>query len=288
MERPLLPEQSKRWGFRRPRRLKSIALIPTLITLGNGVCGVVAIFYIGQYMADPAAERIAQRAAWLILAAMVFDALDGYVARLTRTASSFGAQLDSLCDLITFGVAPGFLTYAVSRNVVEEPWARPVQAVCVLYAMCALIRLARFTVETTPDESSHREFAGLPSPAAAGVMASAVLPAVTIAKLGLPGLADAIRHALPGLALATGILMVSRVKYAHVVNRVMKGRRPFITLIELALVIALFFLFREFAFFIAFFGYAVTGPLFWLKKRIFRKPLTAGGPAPEERHGGPH
>ncbi len=282
MERPSSPEQGKRWGFRRPRRLRTIALLPTLITLGNGVCGVVAIFYIGQYMAE-GHDRLAQRAAWLILIAMVFDALDGFVARLTRTASSFGAQLDSLCDLITFGVAPGFLTYAVTRNVVEDPWVRPVQAVCVLYAMCALIRLARFTVETAPDESAHREFAGLPSPAAAGVMASAVMPAVTLAKFA-PGLAEAIRHALPGLALATGILMVSRVKYAHVVNRVLKGRRPFITLIELALVISLFFLFREFAFFIAFFGYAVTGPLFWVKKRVFRKPAAAAATS-EERHG---
>ena len=79
--------------------------------------------------------------------------------------------------------------------------------------------------------------------------------------------------------------MVSRVKYAHVVNRVLKGRRPFITLIEIALVIALFFLFREFAFFIAFFGYAITGPLFWLKKRVFRKPAAAVAPGSEERHG---
>jgi len=279
VERQSSPEQSKRWGFRRPRRLKTIALLPTLITLGNGVCGVVAIFKIGQYM-DSNMLRTAQQAAWLILVAMVFDALDGFVARLTRTASSFGAQLDSLCDLITFGVAPGFLIYALTRESVDAYWARPVQAVCVLYSMCALIRLARFTVETTPDEGSHREFAGLPSPAAAGVLASAALPVIAF-----PGLANIIQNALPGLALATGILMVSRVKYAHVVNRVLKGRRPFITLIELALVIALFFLFREFAFFIAFFGYAVTGPLFWIKKRIFRKPLAAAPPTPEERHG---
>jgi len=282
VERPSSPEPNKRWGFRRPRRLRTIALLPTLITLGNGVCGVVAIFKIGQYMAG-GNEKTAQAAAWLILVAMVFDALDGFVARLTRTASSFGAQLDSLCDLITFGVAPGFLTYAMTRNDVNEYWARPVQAVCVLYAMCALIRLARFTVETAPDESAHREFAGLPSPAAAGVMAAAVLPAVQLSGFGFDGLVKAIHAALPGLALATGILMVSRVKYAHVVNRVLKGRRPFITLIEIALVIALLFLFREFAFFIAFFGYAVTGPLFWLKKRVFRRPLAAGQ-LTEERH----
>jgi CDP-diacylglycerol--serine O-phosphatidyltransferase len=282
VERQSSPEQSKRWGFRRPRRLRTIALLPTLITLGNGVCGVVAIFKTGQYMAG-GNEKIAQAAAWYILAGMIFDALDGFVARLTRTTSSFGAQLDSLCDLITFGVAPGFLIYAMTRSDVPDIWARPVQAVCVLYSMCALIRLARFTVETTPDESAHREFAGLPSPAAAGVMAAAVLPAVTLDQFA-PGLAGFIRHALPGLAFATGILMVSRVKYAHVVNRVLKGKRPFITLVEIALVIMLFWGFREFAFFIAFFGYAVTGPLFWMKKSLFRRPgAVPVPPLPEDR-----
>ncbi len=281
MERQSSPEQSRRWGFRRPRRLRTIALLPTLITLGNGVCGVVAIFKTGQYMAG-GNEKIAQAAAWYILAGMIFDALDGFVARLTRTTSSFGAQLDSLCDLITFGVAPAFLTYAMTRNTVSDFWARPVQAVCVLYAMCALIRLARFTVETTPDESAHREFAGLPSPAAAGVMASAVLPAVALYNLA-PSLSNIIQNSLPGLALATGILMVSRVKFAHVVNRLLKGKRPFVTLVEIALVIALFTIFREFAFFIAFFGYAVTGPLFWVKKHLFRRPAIVAAAPPEER-----
>ncbi len=272
MERQSSPEPSnKRWGFRRPRRLRTIALLPTMITLGNGVCGVVAIFKTGQYMLG-GNEKVAQAAAWLILAGMIFDALDGFVARLTRTASSFGAQLDSLCDLVTFGVAPGFLTYAMTLHDVQDGiWARPVQAVCVLYAMCALIRLARFTVETTPDESAHREFAGLPSPAAAGVMASAVLPTVALDQIA-PDLARMIHHALPGLAFASGILMVSRVKFAHVVNRLLKGKRPFITLVEIALVIALFSIFREFAFFIAFAGYAATGPLIWLRKSLFRKP----------------
>jgi CDP-diacylglycerol--serine O-phosphatidyltransferase len=286
VERQSSPEQSRRWGFRRPRRLRTIALLPTLITLGNGVCGMVAIFKIGQYLANPANEKTAQAAAWLILVAMIFDALDGFVARLTRTASSFGAQLDSLCDLVTFGVAPGFLIYAITRNDVMPPnndfWARPIQAVCVLYSMCALIRLARFTVETAPDESAHREFAGLPSPAAAGVLASAVLPAVTLADWA-PNLVKAIHASLPGFALAMAILMVSRVKYDHVVNRLLKGRRPFITLIEIALVIALFFLFKEFAFFIAFFVYAASGPLFWLKKRMFRRAVTVPPGAEEKR-----
>ena len=282
MERPSSPEPNRRWGFRRPRRLRTIALLPTLITLGNGVCGVAAIFKTGVGLANHVQGHFTA-AAWLILIAMVFDALDGLVARLTRTASNFGAALDSLCDLVTFGVAPAFLTFALTRDNVEATnhyWVRPVEVVCGLYAICALIRLARFTVETTPDENSHREFAGLPSPAAAGVLASAALPASALVQW--PDLQAAIKLALPGLALATAVLMVSRVKYVHVVNRVLKGRRPFIALIEIALGISLLVLLREFAFFLVFFAYASTGPILTMKKRMFRKSTAVPSP-PEER-----
>lgn len=279
MEKPSSPEPGRRWPFRRsnrPRKIRSVAILPTLITLGNGVCGLLAIFRIAMGLADKEPKYFIS-AAWLILAAMIFDALDGFVARLTKTASGFGAQLDSFCDLVTFGVAPAFLVFAISRQTLNitssHPWDRPVQAVCVLYAMCALIRLARFTVETSTDESSHREFAGLPSPAAAGVVAAAVLPV-----RDFPELARFITQALPGLALAAGILMVSRVRYSHVINRFLRGRRPFVTLIEIALVAVLAVIFREFAFFIAFFLYAATGPLLWVKRRLFRKPALPPAP----------
>lgn len=284
MERPSSPEPSKRW---RPRRLRTIALIPTLITLGNGVCGVLAILQIGYGLALDK-EAHFHRAAWFILGAMIFDALDGFVARMTKTASPFGAQLDSLCDLVTFGVAPAFLVFAVSREFIgpDSPWARPIQAVCVVYAMCALIRLARFTVETAPDEGSHREFAGLPSPAAAGVIASAVLPWRALrAWPEVTWLMDAIQGALPGLAFAVGVLMVSRVKYSHVVNRVLRGRRPFVTLVELTLLVALAWLVREVALFVAFFGYAVTGPALWVKKRLSRRAASGTGVLPSAPSG---
>jgi phosphatidylserine synthase len=102
-----------------------------------------------------------------------------------------------------------------------------------------------------------------------------------------PELASYIIQALPGLALAAGILMVSRVRYSHVINRLLRGRRPFVTLIEIALVAVLAVIFREFAFFIAFFLYAATGPLLWLKRRVFRKPglPPAPGGAPGGRSG---
>lgn len=254
-------------------------MIPTLITLGNGICGVIAVFKIGMGLDADSAKYFTQ-AAWLILGGMVFDALDGFVARMTKTTSAFGAQLDSLCDLVTFGVAPGFLVFAATRGQFPEFWERPVQIVGGLYAMCALIRLARFTVETTPDESSHREFAGLPSPAAAGVIASAVLPSAAFQKMA-PEIVAGIHAALPGLTLAAAVLMVSRVRYSHVVNRLLRGRRPFIMLVEIAFVAALAVIVREFAFFVAFFGYALSGPLLWLKRRLSRRPGTQ--PAPRDQ-----
>jgi CDP-diacylglycerol--serine O-phosphatidyltransferase len=280
VERPSSPEPGKRWGFRRPRRLRTIALLPTLITLGNGICGVMAIFKIGTGMTEHLDKHFTA-AGWLILGGMVFDALDGFVARMTRTTSSFGAMLDSLCDLVTFGVAPGFLVFGVTRSAGGPELVRDhvIPAIGVLFAMCALIRLARFTVETTPDESSHREFAGLPSPAAAGIVAGAVLASLYQPFKEL-GVAPVITGSVPGLALASAVLMVSRVKYAHVINKLLRGKHRFVTLVEIALAVTLAVIFREAAFFLAFFAYGLTGPLFWIKRRVSRKPATAPAATP--------
>lgn len=275
MEKPSSPESARRWAFRRPwkpRPLRTVALLPTLITLGNGICGMLAIGRTGMGIAD---DRMIyfQQAAWLILTAMVFDALDGFVARMTRTASPFGAQLDSLCDLVSFGVAPAFLVLAVSRTAPRDTFVieRLVPAVCVLFALCALIRLARFTIETSADEGAHRDFSGLPSPAAAGLIAGAVLPTRELMRWG-PGAASLMVGILPALAFAAAVLMVSRIRYAHVVNRLLRGRRPFVTLLEFALLLTLTYLFRELVFFLAFLGYAAAGPLLWVKHRFLTRP----------------
>ena len=279
MERPSSPEPGRRWGFRRPRRLRTVALLPTLITLGNGVCGVAAIFKIGLALQGDKSELYFKQAAWLILVAMIFDALDGFVARMTRTTSSFGAMLDSLCDLITFGVAPGFLVFGVTRTPDGPDFVRDqvIPAVGVLYAMCALIRLARFTVETTPDESSHREFAGLPSPAAAGVVAAGVLASMS-RQVTNADMRMVLAGAIPGLAFATAILMVSRVKYAHVINKLLRGKHRFVTLIEIALAVTLGVVFKEAAVFLAFFAYGASGPLLWVKRHLSRRPTAAHVP----------
>ena len=105
----------------------------------------------------------------LIFLAMIFDALDGYVARLSRTASDFGAELDSLCDLVTFGVAPAFLLVKMCPQFAylhrDAVWV-----IAASFAACAALRLARFNVETS-DEDEHLHFSGLPSPAAAAAIA---------------------------------------------------------------------------------------------------------------------
>ncbi len=277
MEKPFSPESpAARGGLgRRRRRLRHIALLPTLLTLGNGVCGFTAILKIGEGLTQ-AANAAAQSAsfhmaAWLILIAMVFDALDGKVARLTRTASNFGAQLDSLCDLITFGVAPGLLVYAICHATTFLP-NRVVEVVSILYVMCALIRLARFNVETTPDEKSHQEFAGLPSPAAAAVIAAAVIPWTAFPDyVFFDRIWQVVLKALPIVAFVLAVLMVSRVRYVHIVNRVFRGYRPFVTLVELVLVFVLVALLHEFSLFLASLAYALLGPSEWLRRRLARR-----------------
>src|SRR5207248_6808202 len=153
-----------------------IAIIPTLLTLGNGVCGFAAILCASRIPAGASvgADPNFALAGWLIIAAMLFDALDGYVARLSKTASKFGGELDSLCDAISFGVAPAFLLLRLGPAWDPQ---RPIlhqlcTGIAVLYMVCAILRLARFNVENTPDPASHRRFRGLPSPGAAGCLAS--------------------------------------------------------------------------------------------------------------------
>src|SRR5581483_9814286 len=105
---------------------------------------------------------------WLIFLAMIFDALDGHVARLAKTSSDFGAQLDSLCDVVTFGVAPAFLLVKMCPSQTFLHSGR-VWMIAASFAACAALRLARFNAETHEDDD-HLNFTGLPSPAGAAAI----------------------------------------------------------------------------------------------------------------------
>ncbi|MFG0320007.1 MAG: 2-amino-4-hydroxy-6-hydroxymethyldihydropteridine diphosphokinase, partial [Planctomycetota bacterium JB042] len=266
-------------------RFQPVAILPTLCTLGNTFCGFLAIAKVGDALLDPA--RFGEHvlfAAWMIFLAMVFDALDGKIARITNQASDFGAQLDSLTDLITFGVAPAFLVKAVfdhTTTAAGAPYAPKVTLlVSAIYAICATLRLARFTIETDTSEEAHEKFFGLPSPAAAGVIAST---AFLMFEKGSP-LADVAPETrlllvkgwlwmLPVL----GMLMVSKVEYVHLVSRWGRGRRPFLHLVAIVLAILVVVGWHELMFFVCFAGYAFAGPIMTFVersagRRIFAPP----------------
>lgn len=262
-------------------RFKPVAVLPTLCTLGNTFCGFLALAKCADAVADPArfVSHVVMAAAMIFLA-MVFDALDGKIARITNQASDFGAQLDSLTDLVTFGMAPALLTKIVYEHAMlsaGHPVSRKVVLVITfLYAVCALLRLARFTIETDVDDESHERFFGLPSPAAAGVVASSVFllfeegsPLVGIDPDTHLLLVRCMLWSLPIL----GILMVSRVEYVHVVSRWFRGRRPFFHLLTILIAIFLIASAHEVAFFVVFAGYAVAGPILAMSERMLGRKL---------------
>jgi CDP-diacylglycerol--serine O-phosphatidyltransferase len=264
------------------RRVRYVAILPTLITLGNGICGLAAIYY--SVLPNP--NYLA--AGWLILAGMVFDGLDGKVARATHSASAFGVQLDSLCDALTFGIAPSVVVVSMMTNlyatthVVPPILMRVLWAIGILYACCAIIRLARFNVETSNDDS-HQNFAGLPSPGAGGTVASAVVAYYFLKESSeWMWFADHCLIALPVMTFFLGLLMVSRIRYTHVMNRLLRGFRPFTTFVEVVLVIVLIAILHQVAVFVVFFAYSATGPLVALKQLVFRAKKPEG--APEAPH----
>lgn len=223
----------RRKGHLRKQRRLTLAVLPTVLTLGNGVCGLAAIaIAVSTSTLDWDLETKLYAAGLLIFGGMLFDALDGSAARLTGQASRFGAELDSLCDAVTFGVAPAVIVWRISDALPQ----RLTWAIGVLYAICVLLRLARFNVET-PEDDDHEGFEGLPSPAAAGTLAAF---AIAIPDLKFYATdekypdwvgtlstwtLDASHFFIPVLAAVLAFLMVSRFRYPHVFAQLMRGRR---------------------------------------------------------------
>ena len=249
------------------RRPRLIAVFPTLLTLGNAACGFACITFAAKVGPEYAEGNHLLIAAVLIYLGMLFDMLDGSAARLTKQTSEFGAELDSLCDAVTFGVAPAFLMLQFSP---PEYHGRLLWVVGALYALCALLRLARFNVETDEDDS-HEGFSGLPSPAAAGLVAS-----FPLAMRGLTALKEyseenaqfidgwvipAMKLSLPFLTLAAGILMVSRIQYPHVFSQFVAGKRSRRQIIQLVITLLVVFAVREMAVPLIFCYFAFAAPL---------------------------
>lgn len=250
------------------RREKMFAVLPTLLTLGNAACGFGAITFAAKWSGSDSATSLFI-ASCLIYLAMVFDALDGSAARWAKQTSEFGAQLDSLCDAISFGAAPAFLMLQFSQS--REYPQRILFVIAVFYVWAAVLRLARFNVETD-EADSHAFFSGLPSPAAAGTVAS-----FPIMVFGLKRLEDA-EHALwlerfadwldpvtvkmlPWITLAVAGLMVSRIRYVHLFNQLVRGRRNRQHLIQLLFALAVIFVMPQMSAPVLFCWFAFAAPI---------------------------
>jgi len=251
----------------RKQRLKTITILPSLITILNGIFGFAAIVVTskGQF----------SLAGYFILLAMIADMLDGRLARMSQNTSSFGGQLDSLCDVISFGVAPVFLMLKVMEseltkwiNYSDENFIqRFIWVTAAAYLSCAAIRLARFNVENEEDTSAHMNFVGLPTPAAAGVIVSLIIFQQKHMDI-LSVLNLTIIFALPFVVLGTAMLMVSRIKYPHVLNQYLRGKKPFAHLIKILLLLAFVIWNLQAALVLIFCGFAVSSFGKWLYTKM--------------------
>lgn len=284
--------------------MRKVHLLPNLLTLANAFCGLLAICKAIDALAMGGPEHSfhtkMETAAWLIFLGMVFDAVDGKVARMVGGASAFGAQLDSFSDMLTFGVAP-----AVVAKVLLEHEGFPTNprlnfVAAAVFATMAILRLARFNLETEPDESAHRHFKGLPSPAAAGTVAATILMYLSLKHPDLE-FSDGTRTplgallnlfpqihespflgwmlALVGLCLPVcGMLMVSRVRYVHMFSA-LTGRGQFVTLVTLVVALILLFVAPVISVFLLFHVYVLVGLVRGLRAKK-QPPVPPGVPNP--------
>ncbi len=207
--------------------------LPTIVSIGNLACGFGAIVLIIN-------NELAY-AAWLVIVAMICDGLDGQIARLTKTTITWGAQLDSLADMITFGFVPAFLIGKM--GVYNTPVA--IWFVCFFYTLSAAIRLAKFEFEAQEKSSGNERsnyFTGLPSTLAGGTVASLIL-LDTYLKTNLN--IQAVETCLPSVIFILGILMLSKIPYVRIVDVVVRSKRDpvsFIITLGLFFTLLVFFI----------------------------------------------
>lgn len=242
------------------KRRKGIYLLPNLFTTGT----LLGAFYA---IVSAMADRY-DHAAVGILAAMIADSLDGRVARLTNTASDFGKEYDSLCDMAAFGIASAVVVYAFSLRYIEFRWLgiRLGGIFAFFYAACAALRLARFNV-LAAISGSNKDFFGLPSPAAAAVVVFFVWSAYDQELTG-----DQVLIPASILTLGMAALMVSNIRY-NSFKKVSLTQRirflPFVGVLGLLwLVVLVAGRKPPEMLFLIFFLYALSGPAATLWRRL--------------------
>jgi CDP-diacylglycerol--serine O-phosphatidyltransferase len=236
----------------KPPRRGGIYLLPNLFT--------TAALFSGFYAILAADQGRFEAAALGIFAAMVFDGFDGRIARLTNTQSDFGAEYDSLSDMVAFGVAPALVVYNWALSGLGKlGWLA-----AFVYTAGAALRLARFNTQISM--ADKRYFQGLPSPAAAAILAGAVWISTDHALAG-----GYLGWLAASLTVGSGWLMVSNFRYHSFKELDVHGRVPFVMMVAVVLGFALVVLDPPIVLFILFLGYAISGPLLTLIQRHQRR-----------------
>lgn len=233
-------------------RRQGIYLLPNLFTTGALFAGFYAV--IAAMRGDFESAPIA------ILAALVLDGLDGRIARLTNTQSKFGAEYDSLADMVSFGVAPALVMFSFALGDLGKfGWSA-----AFVYVACAALRLARFNTQV--DTADNNFFTGLASPSAACIVVSAVW---VCNDLGMTGMALSLelKVVLAVLTAVIGLLMMANFPYYSFKGIDLHGRVPFVVMIAVVLVFGLVTLDPPLILLLGFLGYALSGPVMLLLKK---------------------
>jgi CDP-diacylglycerol--serine O-phosphatidyltransferase len=260
--------RSKDLGAKPRRPSRGMYVLPSLFTAGNIAAGFYAITESVRGASELGGDFSPfNRAALAIGFAVIFDGVDGRVARMTRTTSDFGKELDSLADVVTFGVAPALLAWvwgfrmlpAASFPAIRDAVLPFGVVVCFLFLICGACRLARFNISVNPQPRNpgrpgRKYFVGMPIPAGAGVIAS-----VVHLYKGSP--IDDPRWSIVWLLLivGTGFLMVSSWRFWSGKEIESSGRKPFQFFVLMALVIAAIWKWSEYCLFAIAMGYLVSG-----------------------------
>ena len=275
------PKLPKRGPFRR-----GVYILPSLFTVGTLVCGYFAILSIlkgtqmlaagiGVTLSMVPFDSAAKAIGWAVL----FDGLDGRIARLTNSTSEFGRELDSLADVITFGIAPAFLAYAWGVRSLEQVYGTQLVdhlraagwIVTFAFVICGAARLARFNIDSTKPAGDRRYFVGLPIPAAAGVVAALVHWAKYPINEWVFGIVWL------GIVGVLAVLMVSRVRYYSFKALDLRRRRPYVAIIVIGLIFWAIWTYSEIALLTLALTYGLSGPIGRLTSKFRPQP-----PAPEE------
>jgi CDP-diacylglycerol--serine O-phosphatidyltransferase len=244
------------------KRRRGIYLLPNLIT--------TAALFAGFYGIVAATQGKFEQASVAIFIAMILDALDGRVARMTNTQSEFGAEYDSLADMGSFGLAPALVMYEWSLSSlvnVSYPLGKLGWLAAFLFVACAALRLARFN--TKASNTDKRYFQGLPSPAAAGVVVGFVwacfdngIDGDTVAMIALP------------IIVFAGLMMVSNVSYYSFKDIDFHNKVPFVAMLVVVMIFVFSAIDPPISLFGCFMAYALSGPVISVLRRFKKRGMT--------------